>query len=375
MQPVSEAKRQALLAYKQNPYVSTRDALRAACSKAQQTACRCANDYWLSLCSRIQMAADSGNVRGMYASIKTTTSPTPIKTAPLKSKTGEVITDQGKQLECWVEHYLEVYATQNVVTDAALHTLPSLLVMEELDTPPSAEEFGKAIDCLSCRKAPGKDGIPPEVLKSGKPALLQHLHELLCLCWEKGHIVPLYKNKGDPSDCNNYHGISLLSIVRKVFAHIILPRLQSLTSHVYLESQYGFRAGQSTVDMIFSLHQLQDRCREQQKPLYIAFIDLTKAFDLVSRSGLFSLPEKKLGCPPGLLQMVKSFHEDMHSTVCYNDGTSDAFPVSSGVKQGCILAPTLLGIFFSMLCQYAFYDYTKGIYICTRADGKLYNIV
>nr|KAG5688525.1 hypothetical protein BaRGS_031309 [Batillaria attramentaria] len=72
--------------------------------------------------------------------------------------------------------------------------------------------------------------------------------------------------------------------------------------------------------------------------------------------------------------MVKSFHEDMHSTVYFNGGTSDAFPVSSGVKQGCVLAPTLFGIFFSMLLQYAFDDCTEGIYIRTRADGKLFNI-
>ena len=125
--------------------------------------------------------------------------------------------------------------------------------------------------------------------------------------------------------------------------------------------------------MIFSLRQLQEKCREQQKPLYIAFIDLTKAFDLVSRSGLFSLLQK-IGCPPRLLQMVTSFHEDMHSTVCFNGGTSEAFPVSSGVKQGCVLAPTLFGIFFSMLLQYAFADCEEGIYIRTRADGKLFNL-
>ena len=382
IQPVTKAKREALLAFKQNPCPSTRDALRAARNKAQQTARRCANDYWLNLCHKIQSAADMGNARGMYDGIKTATGPTATKTAPLKSKTGEIITDQGKQLERWVEHYLELYATQNVVTDAALDTLPSLTVMKELDDLPTVEELSKAIDCLSCGKAPGKDGILPEVLKCGKTALLQHLHELLCLCWEKGHvpqdmrdanIVTLYKNKGDRSDCNNYRGISLLSVVGKVFARVVLARLQSLASRVYPESQCGFRAGRSTVDMIFSLRQLQEKCREQQMPLYIAFIDLTKAFDLVSRSGLFSLLQK-IGCPPRLLQMVTSFHEDMHSTVCFNGGTSVAFPVSSGVKQGCVLAPTLFGIFFSMLLQYAFADSEEGIFIHTRSDGKLFNI-
>ena len=41
-------------------------------------------------------------------------------------------------------------------------------------------------------------------------------------------IVNLFKNKGDRNDCNNYHGISLLSIVGKVFARVVLARLQIL---------------------------------------------------------------------------------------------------------------------------------------------------
>ncbi|XP_047475415.1 uncharacterized protein LOC125029522 [Penaeus chinensis] len=125
--------------------------------------------------------------------------------------------------------------------------------------------------------------------------------------------------------------------------------------------------------MVFSLRQLQEKCQEQQMPLYLAFIDLTKAFDMVSRSGLFQLL-KKIGCPPHLLAVVTSFHYNMRSTVSFNGVTSRVFSVSSGVKQGCVLAPTLFGIFFSMLLQYAFKDCSEGVYIHTRADGKLLNI-
>ena len=108
------------------------------------------------------------------------------------------------------------------MTDAALDAQPSLTVMEELDPLPSEEELSKAIDSLWFGKAPGKDDIPRDVLKSGKLALLQHPHELLCLCLEKGHflqdmrdanIVTPYKHKGERSDCNNYRGISILSVV------------------------------------------------------------------------------------------------------------------------------------------------------------------
>ena len=168
--------------------------------------------------------------------------------------------------------------------------------MEELDTPPTMEELRKAIDFLACGKGPWERRHPArspeewETRSASTPALL-------CVCWEQGHIpqymrdasiLTLYK-KGDRSDCNNYQGISLLSIIGKVFARVALAHLQTLVSLVYPESQCGFRAGRSTVDMIFSPCQLQEKCQEQPMPLYIAFIDLRKAFDLVSRSGLFRL--------------------------------------------------------------------------------------
>ena len=178
------------------------------------------------------------------------------------------------------------------------------------------------------------------------------------------NIVTLYKNKGDRSDCNNYRSISLLSIIGKVFPRVTLTCLHSLDSQVYPKSQCGFRAGRSTVDMIFSLRQMQGKCRQQQQPLFLAFVDLTKAFDLVSRSGHFKILQK-IGCPPKLLAIITSFHQDMQSTVCFYGATSNAFPVSSGVKQGCVLAPTLFRIFFSMLLQYAFVDCTEGVYIRT----------
>ena len=126
------------------------------------------------------------------------------------------------------------------------------------------------------------------------------------------------------------------------------------------------------MDTIFSLRQLQEKCREQQQPLFLAFVDLTKAFDLVSRSGLFKILQK-IGCPPKLLAIITSFHQEMQSTGCFDGATSNAFPVSSGVKQGCVLAPTLFGIFSTMLLQYAFVDCTERVCVRTRLDGKLFN--
>ena len=63
------------------------------------------------------------------------------------------------------------------------------------------------------------------------------------------------------------------------------------------------------MDIMFSLRQLQEKCKEQQRPLYLAFIDLTKAFDQVCRSGLFMLLQK-IGCPPHLQPVVRNRADD-----------------------------------------------------------------
>ena len=162
-------------------------------------------------------------------------------------------------------------------------------------------------------------------------------------------------------------GISHLNIVGKVYARVVLVRLQKLAERVYPESQCGFRAKRSTVDMIFSLRQLQEKCREQNMPLYLAFIDPTKAFDMISREGLFKIL-------PKLQSLIESFHTNMKGTVQFNGSTSESFDIRSGVKQGCVLAPTLFGIFFALLLKHAFGSATEGIYLHTRSEGRLFNL-
>ena len=257
--------------------------------------------------------------------------------------------------------------------------------MPELDNAPTLDELLDAIKDISSGKATGSDGIPAELFKCGGDQLHNALHRLLCKCWEEGAvpqemrdtiITTLYKNKGDRSDCNNYRGISLLCIAGKLFARVALRRLQQLAERVYPESlQCGFRSQRSTADMFFSVRQLQEKGREQQQPLFIAFIffDLTKAFDLVSRDGLFKILPL-IGCPPKLLSFLESFHNNMHGTVGFDGNLSEAFNIRSGVKQGCVLAPTLFGIFFSMLLKHAFRTTNAGIFLRSRTDGKLFNL-
>ena len=99
----------------------------------------------------------------------------------------------------------------------------------------SSEEVGKAVNEMISGKAPGLDGFSVECLKKGGMVVLEWLVRLLNLSFDMGVvpmdgrgacIVPLYKGKGDKSECSNSRGIALLSVVssdakKKLFFLII----------------------------------------------------------------------------------------------------------------------------------------------------------
>ena len=382
LNPTIDKKRHLQCAYNKDPSTENLRKLRQARNETQRRVRQCAYDYWVELSQRIENASATGNIRAMYEGIKVATGPSQTKSAPLKSSSGEIIVDKGKQMDRWKEHYSELYSKPSVVSNSAFSAIEQLSVLHELDELPTISDLEKALDRLAPGKSPGEDEITPDLIKSCKTAFLKPLYDLLCICWTEGgvpqsmrdtKITTLYKGKGDRSDCNNYRGISLLSIVGKVYARIILTRLQTLAERVYPESQCWFRAERSTIDMIFSLRQLQEKAREKQMPLYVAFIDLTKAFDTVNREALY-MALLKIGCPPKLLSLIRSFHQDMKGTVQFDGNLSEPFDIRNGVKQGCVLAPTLFGIFFSMLLKHAFGDTKEGVFLRTRSDGRLFNL-
>ena len=96
-------------------------------------------------------------------------------------------------------------------------------------------------------------------------------------------IIHLYKRKGNPQVSDNHRGISLLSIAGQILAKILLNRLNAHLDKAGLipESQCGFRKDRGTIDMIFTAR--QEKCQEQNVDLYMTFVNLTKAFDTVSR--------------------------------------------------------------------------------------------
>ena len=112
--------------------------------------------------------------------------------------------------------------------------------------------------------------------------------------------------------------------------------------------------------------------RKMQRAKYA--IDLSKAIGLVSRDGLFKNLTKNFiqSCPLNMKSLIQSFHISMWGTKQYGN-MSEAFKIFNGFKQGFIPAPTLFGIFFSLLLKHTFGTAEEGIYLHTRIDGNLFN--
>ncbi|KAF7654976.1 hypothetical protein LDENG_00062580 [Lucifuga dentata] len=109
--------------------------------------------------------------------------------------------------------------------------------------------------------------------------------------------------------------------------------------------------------MIFVLRQLLEKSREQH--LYMAFINLSKAFDAINCEMLWK-QLSKLRAPPKFLSILQQLHDGMQARVLTGGLRSEPFEVNIGVKQGCVLAPVLFNLFFSAI-TYLFHHAKMGM--------------
>ena len=113
--------------------------------------------------------------------------------------------------------------------------------------------------------------------------------------------------------------------------------------------QCGFMSGRGTTDAIFIVRQLQEKHLAANKPLYMAFVDLEKAFDRVPRDVWWAM--RKLGIDEWLVRLVQSMYKDVRSRVRVGDGYSEVFGVGVGVHQGSVLSPLLFIIALEALSR------------------------
>ncbi|CAI2737188.1 unnamed protein product, partial [Dicrocoelium dendriticum] len=346
---------------------------------------RIKNAWWTEKAKQMECYAERRQHKEFFDSLKAVYGPRlePLRTL-IDGSSGATCTQTADIMQVWRKHFDCLLNNRSEIDWPTLNGLKQHDVKADLADTPRLDETQRALAQLRNGKCAGGDGIPPEVLKHGGPALLTALHHLVQRVWieeevpselKDALVLPLYKGKGSKQCCTNYRGINLLSCVGKVIARILLNRLVSqIVEPNVAEEQCGFRSGRSTIDMVFAARQLQEKCRERHQPLYSLFVDFTKAFDTVNREALW-LVLGKFGCPRKFVSLIECLHSGMRARVQLSGETSDDFTVVSGVKQGCVLAPALFNIYLHAMLSCAFdAACAYGVRVEHRIDGGLLNI-
>ena len=242
----------------------------------------------------------------------------------------------------------------------------------ELDDPVTEQEVRQAIRNMKHGKASGIDEICGEFLKYAENVVVPFLTQLFNklynaslfpAVWSKSVIVPIFK-KGDDDNPDNYRGISLLSIVSKVFTAILNKRLYTWAEkeNKISKEQAGFRKGYSTIDHIFTLVSMVKRKLNSRRggKVYVAFVDYKKAFDTVDRDKLWETLEK-LKTSSKMINMIKAIYSSVQSCVRWGAKFSEFFPCSLGVKQGCLLSPLMFSLFISEVADFVRENGKHGI--------------
>jgi hypothetical protein len=155
-------------------------------------------------------------------------------------------------------------------------------------------------------------------------------------------LVCLYKGKGSKDDPAKYRGISLISMVERFIASLLLERIGVSANKHMKQSQSGFRPLKSCRDAVFRLWRDLEKMQTDKMPCIYTFVDYSKAFDSLVWARMWEILVFS-GCPPQLVAVIRSLHE--HATIALRINAegdlAEAFAQMKGIRQGSGLSPCL----------------------------------
>lgn len=213
----------------------------------------------------------------------------------------------------------------------------------------SREEIDAAIQRLKLKKAAGTDRIKSEAFLYSNETVKEIIRDMVQEClmgrpipekWQQSILWTIHK-KGSADNPENYRGISLLNSIYKIWANVLLARMEKAADKQNLlpDTQAGFRKGRSTIDNVYILNHCVQKYLSKSKKLFALFIDFKAAFDNVNRERLWKRLER-IGIEKYLINALRNTYSLTALRV-----ENETIYTTKGLKQGCPLSPLLFALY------------------------------
>jgi exonuclease III len=394
-----ERKHEAHAAVLSSPGDATKAAYREANNAARRAVRKDQERYFKQQALFAERALKAGNlavfhkhVQRVFREQQGSSSAAP--TAVLGGADGKQLFQSREEVvRCFAEHFADVLNCPANLDQQMQQTIEELVQQlesgqaanlnkqsEAAAEPPTVKEVKDAVDALRNGATPGVDGIAAPMLKLSD-TMLKWLHRVIVAVWQSGKapvewkralLVALYKGKGERKVRDSYRGISLLSIPGKVYVLVIMAKISSHIDAQLLDTQSAFRKGRGLTDALFTIRQVISKSVAFDQPLFMAFVDLRKAYDSVPRDTLWRIL-RVYGVHTKLIELLMDLHTGTQAAVRMGGVVSEWFDVHGGVRQGCVIAPLLFNVYMDFVVRQAMAQMPEGcgVKLAYNANGKL----
>jgi len=252
---------------------------------------------------------------------------------------------------------------------------------DSLDAPLSFSEFDRVIKSLPSFRSNGPDGLPYEFYSNPDiwDFIGNYFYLVMVSACALGTLPPtmldcdvvLLHKKGARNYISNYRPISVLNCDYRIFARLLVTRLNPVARYLVHHDQTGFIKGRLISDNGMLLQSLIEYAEWDESQLNGAmiFLDFEKAFDSVQWPWIIDSLNAR-GFPPSFVNIIRMLYNQPRACVIVNGFRAHPFIVGRGVRQGCPLSPLLFALILEpLLDAIRNHPNFKGLSIphCTRA--------
>ena len=252
--------------------------------------------------------------------------------------------------EVFREHF-ESLLNPEELTDSNNEPNDDDIYLPVTDDPIQPQEVLDAIQSLKANKSGGPSGIPPGLLKLMPARWIVFLATLFSILltnctypcrWTYTKLIILFK-KGSRDDCGNYRGISLMDSIAKLYDIIINRRLCRWFTPD--REQAGSTKGRGCLEHIISLRLLIDYAKCKKAPLFIVYVDFSKAYDRVPRNLLIE-KLNRVGCGTIMKRTIAKIYSSTKMML-----RTAVITATLGVRQGSPTSCFLFTLFTNDLIR------------------------